>query len=182
MKKLLATVALVTVVATVPITLYARNTQATTPTTQATYITQEGTPLGHHVIFFEDSILERHRDIFESTFITDTDHMDWLVEEYNRLFDNDWEAWDALKLVVVENFELISEVDIEVLLSMPTLELRDYMMEILYAIDVYELGLDDFVGGLRWSVYNMDLELTTEELMTRLVYVMGLDNMIHLLP
>jgi|GEM_PF-7012668 len=137
-------------------------------------------PDGHHIIFFEENILERHRDVFSDTFITDTYHMDWLIAEYDRLFDTDWHAYDVLRLVIEQNFELIADINMNELLELPVLAFRDKIMAILYAIDVDELELNDFVGGLRWSVYNMDLELTVETLVERMVYVMGFDNLIHL--
>lgn len=139
-------------------------------------------PEGHHTVFFDDTLLERHRDIFVDSFITDEAHMDWLTEEYHRLFTNDWEAFDVLREVVTQNVELIVDLDLELLKSLSVLELRDLVMSILYRVEVSELGLDDFVGGLRWSVYNVNTELTVTDLVERLVYVIGLDNLTFLLP
>lgn len=139
-------------------------------------------PDGHHVLFFDESILERHRDIFLDTFLTDEAHMDWLTEEYNRLFEHDWEAYDVLRAVILQNIELVSEFSVERLTELSLLELRDAVMSVLYAVDVDMFELDDFVGGLRWSVYNLNLELSMEELVERFIYVMGSDNLAHLLP
>lgn len=169
MKKLVATLGIIVLSASLLLTTHANTSSASLPD-------------GHHVLFFDENILERHRDILADTFSTDEAHMDWLIEEYNRLFKHDWKAYDVLREVIAQNIELIAELSVERLMELSLLELRDTVMSILYAVDVDMFDLSDFVGGLRWSVYNLNLELDIEELIERLIYVMGADNLAHLLP
>ena len=119
-------------------------------------------PDGYNTIFFETNLLDRHSNVFVEVFITDQCHMEWLIAEYDRLFDNDWQAYDMLRKVIFSNLNVLHYVDIDELTRMTVEELRNTIMYILYSIDVYELGLDDFVGGLRWSVYNINQGLTIE--------------------
>lgn len=171
MKKTLTLASFAMVLTLLALPIYARYTADTSQT-----------PYGYHIHFFEDTLFERHRDLFEGTFLTDEAHMDWLIQSYQSHFPNDWYAWDALRWAMEHNAHHLPPLSLEALTSLTILELRDQMMTVLYAIDVAELGLDDFVGGLRWSVYNVNPELTTETLIERLIYVMGIDNLTPLFP